>query len=86
MAVPYAGCGGGKMEVLTAVPDAGCGRERRGSQCSPRRWLWGGGADRRLFSWQFTDAICEVWGGGCPYFSPIRWLWGGQRWVFTWQS
>ena len=46
--------------VLMAVPDTGCGQERRGSHgscvgrgrsshCSPRRWLWSG---EEGFSWQ----------------------------------
>ena len=46
-----------------AVPDAGCG----------------GGAERRLFSWQFPDAICGGWGGGGCYGSPIFWLWVGAE-------
>ena len=41
MAVLVAGCGG-EVLVLIAVPDAGCGWERRGSHGSPNRFLWGG--------------------------------------------
>ena len=85
-AVPHTGCWGGEtgfswqsqtlvvgvgeVEVLMAVPDAGCGGGRGvGSHGSLRCWLWGGG-ERQLFSRQVPDTGCDR----------------GKSWGFSWQS
>ena len=88
MAVSDAGFGGsvrvshGSFTVI-AIPDAGCGVERRGFSC---RFPDAGCARKRLgFSRQ---SQCWMWGGrgGCSHFSSRCWLWEEGDSRFSWQS
>ena len=56
MAVLNAGCGGGDVLVLMAVPDAGWGRGGV-SHGNPRRWLWVG--EKQRSSWQSQTLVVE---------------------------
>ena len=74
-----------------AIPEAGCGEERRGSHGSVRRWLcgWRGsgfslqslrlvvGVGEAGFSWHFQTLVVDG-RGGSSHGSSRRWLWGGE--------